>query len=54
MSNKSPLGITELALRDAHQSLLATRMRIDDMLPIAGKHQRQSLVDQLVMHILSL
>jgi oxaloacetate decarboxylase alpha subunit len=37
MSEKKPLGITELALRDAHQSLLATRMRIDDMLPIAGK-----------------
>ena len=37
MNEKSPLGITELALRDAHQSLLATRMRIDDMLPIAGK-----------------
>jgi oxaloacetate decarboxylase alpha subunit len=32
-----PLGITELVLRDAHQSLLATRMRIDDMLPICGK-----------------
>jgi oxaloacetate decarboxylase alpha subunit len=31
------LGITELVLRDAHQSLLATRMRIEDMLPIAGK-----------------
>jgi oxaloacetate decarboxylase alpha subunit len=31
------LGITELVLRDAHQSLLATRMRIDDMLPIAEK-----------------
>ena len=37
MSEKNPLGITELALRDAHQSLLATRMRIDDMLPIADK-----------------
>ena len=37
MSTQKPLGITELALRDAHQSLLATRMRIDDMLPIAGK-----------------
>ncbi len=37
MSDKKPLGITELVLRDAHQSLLATRMRIDDMLPIAGK-----------------
>ncbi len=37
MSEKKPLGITELALRDAHQSLLATRMRIEDMLPIAEK-----------------
>jgi len=31
------LGITELALRDGHQSLLATRMRLDDMLPICEK-----------------
>lgn len=31
------LGITELVLRDGHQSLLATRMRLDDMLPIAAK-----------------
>lgn len=30
-----PLKLTELVLRDAHQSLLATRMRLDDMLPIA-------------------
>ncbi|WP_188150664.1 sodium-extruding oxaloacetate decarboxylase subunit alpha [Teredinibacter waterburyi] len=36
MSNtKKPLGVTEVVLRDAHQSLFATRMRIDDMLPIA-------------------
>ena len=33
----NPLRITELVLRDAHQSLLATRMRIEDMLPIADK-----------------
>ncbi|MGB2104973.1 MAG: sodium-extruding oxaloacetate decarboxylase subunit alpha [Glaciecola sp.] len=32
-----PLALTELVLRDAHQSLLATRMRIDDMLPIAAE-----------------
>ena len=32
---KKPLGITELVLRDAHQSLFATRMRLDDMLPAA-------------------
>ncbi|MCG8488012.1 MAG: sodium-extruding oxaloacetate decarboxylase subunit alpha [Chromatiales bacterium] len=37
MSEKKPLGITEVVLRDAHQSLFATRMRIDDMLPIAEK-----------------
>ena len=36
-TTKNPLGLTELVLRDAHQSLLATRMRIEDMLPIAGK-----------------
>ena len=35
MTERKPLGITELVLRDAHQSLLATRMRIDDMLPAA-------------------
>ena len=34
-STHKPLGITELVLRDAHQSLLATRMRLEDMLPIA-------------------
>ncbi|WP_461520487.1 sodium-extruding oxaloacetate decarboxylase subunit alpha [Porticoccus sp.] len=32
-----PLGITEVVLRDAHQSLFATRLRLDDMLPIAAK-----------------
>jgi len=35
-SNKV-LGITDVVLRDAHQSLFATRLRLDDMLPIAGK-----------------
>ena len=34
MDRNTPLGITEVVLRDAHQSLFATRMRIDDMLPI--------------------
>ena len=36
-SANSALGITEVVFRDAHQSLFATRMRIDDMLPIAEK-----------------
>ncbi|MGN1412078.1 MAG: oxaloacetate decarboxylase subunit alpha [Oscillospiraceae bacterium] len=31
------VGITETVLRDAHQSLIATRMTIDDMLPILDK-----------------
>jgi len=35
MSN--PLLLTDLVLRDASQSLLATRVRIEDMLPIAEK-----------------
>jgi pyruvate carboxylase subunit B len=33
----SKVHVTDTILRDAHQSLLATRMRIDDMLPICGK-----------------
>lgn len=32
-----PLQITDVVLRDAHQSLFATRMRLEDMLPIAEK-----------------
>lgn len=36
-TNNKKLGITDVVLRDAHQSLFATRMRIDDMLPIAEK-----------------
>lgn len=35
-----PLGITDVVLRDAHQSLLATRLRLDDMLPICDKLDR--------------
>ena len=35
MSDVKPLGITDVVLRDAHQSLFATRMRLEDMLPIA-------------------
>ena len=34
---KKPLGITEVVLRDAHQSILATRLRVEDMLPICEK-----------------
>ncbi len=31
------IGVTELVLRDGHQSLIATRMRLDDMLPICDR-----------------
>ncbi|TQP64814.1 oxaloacetate decarboxylase subunit alpha [Vibrio cholerae] len=37
MSMSKPLAITDVVLRDAHQSLFATRMRIEDMLPIAAE-----------------
>ena len=36
-TTKNPVKITDVVLRDAHQSLFATRLRIDDMLPIAEK-----------------
>ncbi len=35
--SEKKVEITELVFRDGHQSLFATRMRIDDMLPIADK-----------------
>ena len=37
MQEKKPVKITDLTLRDGHQSLFATRMTTEDMLPIAEK-----------------
>ncbi|MDD6037937.1 MAG: oxaloacetate decarboxylase subunit alpha [bacterium] len=37
MSEKRPIKITETILRDAHQSLIATRMTTEQMLPIIEK-----------------
>ncbi|MBE3520224.1 MAG: oxaloacetate decarboxylase subunit alpha [Firmicutes bacterium] len=37
MQLKKKVGITDTTLRDAHQSLLATRMKTEDMLPIVEK-----------------
>ena len=34
---KKPIKITETVLRDAHQSLIATRMPTEFMLPIVDK-----------------
>jgi pyruvate carboxylase subunit B len=35
--NAKPIYVTDVVLRDAHQSLIATRMRTEDMLPICDK-----------------
>ena len=37
MKTSSPLKITDTTFRDAHQSLMATRLRTDDMLPVAER-----------------
>ena len=37
MAEKKPIKITETVLRDAHQSLIATRMTTEQMLPIVDK-----------------
>jgi len=37
MAEKKPIKVTDLTLRDGHQSLFATRMKTEDMLPIAEK-----------------
>ena len=34
---KKPIKITETILRDAHQSLIATRLTTEQMLPIVDK-----------------
>ncbi len=39
-TSDKPVYIMDVVLRDAHQSLLATRMRTEDMLPIADKLNR--------------
>lgn len=36
-TNNNPIQLTDVVLRDAHQSLFATRLRLDDMLPICEK-----------------
>ncbi len=40
LTEKKPVKITETILRDAHQSLIATRMTTDEMLPIIEKMDR--------------
>ena len=37
LTEKKPVKIVETVLRDAHQSLIATRMSTEQMLPIVDK-----------------
>ncbi|MDW7740494.1 MAG: pyruvate carboxylase subunit B [Bacillota bacterium] len=46
MIEQKKIGITDTSLRDAHQSLLATRMRLVEMLPVV------ELMDQIGYHSL--
>ena len=39
---KKPVKITETVLRDAHQSLIATRMTTEQMLPIIDKMDKEA------------
>ena len=53
---KKPIKITETVLRDAHQSLIATRMTTEQMLPIidkmdqVGYHSVECGEELLLMH----
>ena len=38
MTKSRPIQVTDVILRDAHQSLIATRMRTEDMLPRSEEH----------------
>ena len=37
MSQEKAVLITDVALRDGHQSLIATRLRTEDMLPVCAQ-----------------
>ena len=49
---KKPLKITETVLRDAHQSLIATRMTTEQMLPIIDKMDIIQLSAGAVLHLM--
>ncbi|MEI8190275.1 MAG: hypothetical protein WCI75_11220, partial [candidate division NC10 bacterium] len=42
---KKPLGICETVLRDSHQSLLATRMRTEDMIPAMELLEKEQIAE---------
>ena len=41
---KKPIKITEAILRDAHQSLIATRMTTEQMMPIVDKMDKSDIM----------
>ena len=47
MAEKKPVKITETILRDAHQSLIATRMTTEQMLPIVEKMRSEEHTSEL-------
>ena len=49
---KKPLKITETVLRDAHQSLIATRMTTEQMLPIVDKMDKVGYHSGAVLHLM--
>ena len=51
---KKPLKITETVLRDAHQSLIATRMTTEQMLPIIDKMDKVGYHSVEMHHFVSL
>ena len=44
MAEKKPIKITETILRDAHQSLIATRMTTEQMMPIVEKLDKSDII----------
>ena len=48
---KKPLKITETVLRDAHQSLIATRMTTEQMLPIIDKMDKVGYHAGVAQHL---
>ena len=41
MAGKNPIKFTDTTFRDGHQSLLATRMRTEDIVPFMERMDRQ-------------
>ena len=49
---KKPVKIMETVLRDAHQSLIATRMTTEQMLPIIDKMDKVGKTNKSEKHLI--